>query len=109
MKWTSALPVMPEFARRPSEDTDRAPETSGSPPKQEMLDEMYMLFHRANDEVFEDGMDSYFSSNLNRVVKTQGIAAVVAPEKVMNGANVEVAEEALRQVGHMGDLRTHLA
>lgn len=73
------------------------------------MDILRKLFHDASDEVFEDGMDSYFSANLNRIVQTHGVAAIDALERVirMDDVNVESIEEALRQVGRMDDGRTH--
>ena len=63
----------------------------------------------SNEEVFEDRMGSCFGNDLNRIVKTQGIAAVVALEKVMNCANVKVAEEALIRMGRIDDQTIYFA
>lgn len=78
----------------------------------EMLaDMLHKLFRSANDEVFEDGMDSHFSNSLNRIIRTHGIAVVSALERIMcmDDVNPEVAAEALTWVGRMDDKQTHRA
>ena len=78
----------------------------------EMLaDTLHKLFRSANDEVFEDGMDSRFSNSLIRIIRTHGIAAVDALDKMicMDSVNPEVAAEALVWVGRMDDEQTHQA
>ena len=69
------------------------------------------LFHSANYEVFEDGMDSDFSNSLNRIISDHGIAAVDALEKMISddGVNPEVAAEALIWAGRMSDKATQHA
>ena len=49
------------------------------------------------------------SAGLARIVRDHGVAAVRALERIISAVdvNAEVAEEALRQVGHMDDKRTH--
>ena len=73
------------------------------------VDILHKLFRAASDDVFEDGMDSYFSTNLHHIIKEYGAAAIDALESVMDGANVGVTEEALRQVGNIDDDATHRA
>lgn len=68
---------------------------------QKMLpDRLLELFRSASDEMFEDGMDSYFSNGLNRIILTHGIAAVGALEAMIyaDGVNQEVAAEALSRM-----------
>ena len=76
----------------------------------EMLtDRLRELFRSASDEVFEDGMDSYFGSDLNRIILTHGVAAVGALEGMAcaDDVNPEVSAEALVWVGRMDDETTH--
>lgn len=72
-------------------------------------DALRKLFFDARDEVFEDGMSSFFSAGLICIVQDHGIAAVRALERIISAAdvNAEVAEEALRQMGYMDDKRTY--
>lgn len=67
------------------------------------------VFGAANDETFEDGMDSIFSVNLNRIIHAHGAAAINALDRIIHACQVNVAiiEEALRQAGRMDDARTH--
>ena len=67
------------------------------------------LFRGAIDEVFEDGMDSRFSKRLRRIVLDYGADAVNALAKVLDGANLGVAEEAIMQMGYIDDEATHPA
>lgn len=69
------------------------------------------LFRSANDEVFEDGMTSRFSDALRGFVRKHGGAAIKQLGVTIRTTNtsVKVAEEALRQVGHMKDGKTHSA
>lgn len=69
------------------------------------------LFHSANNEVFEDGMTSRFSDALRGFVRKHGGAAIEQLGVAIRAADtsVKVAEEALRQVGHMNDGKTHSA
>lgn len=79
---------------------------------QEILADMLRrLFHGANYEVFEDGMDSDFSNSLNRIIRDYGVVAIGALEEMMytDGVNPEVAAEALVWVGRMDDERTRRA
>ena len=72
-------------------------------------DMLQKLFFDARDEIFEDGMGSFFSAGLIRIVRDHGVAAVRALERIISAVdvNAEVAEEALRQMGHMDDKRTY--
>ena len=67
------------------------------------------LFRNVNGEVFEDGMTSSFSAALRGIVSEYGDAAVeqLAEMVLARDAPVDVAEEALRQVGHIKDAATH--
>ena len=65
------------------------------------------LFARSRYVVFHDGMTSDFSRELHRIVQTYGVPSIVALEKVLHGASVGVAEEALIQIGHIEDDKTH--
>lgn len=80
-----------------------------APDPQTPYDALYGLFRGAIDETFEDGMDSSFSMRLHRIILDYGMGAVDALEKVLDGANVGVAEEALRQIGYIDDPGTHRA
>ena len=98
--------VMTELTQRRSEKAISWYKAAAFTSDQEVLvDILRKLFHDASDEVFEDGMGSYFSVNLNRIVQTHGVAAINALERVihMDDVNVESIEEALRQVGRMDD------
>ena len=72
-------------------------------------DTLQKLFYDAGDETFEDGMASFFSASLIRIVRDHGVVAVRALERILSAAdvNIEVAEESLRQMGRMDDEKTH--
>ena len=72
-------------------------------------DTLQGLFRSANDEVFEDGMDSHFGGALRDFVQEHGIAAVRHLNAAIHsdGTPAKVAGEALRQVGYMSDTKTH--
>ena len=78
---------------------------------QALIKILHLLFRNANDKVFEDGIDSSFNADLNRIVRTHGITAVEALERItrMDGVNPEVAAEALVWAGRMDDETTHSA
>ena len=67
------------------------------------------LFCNVDGEVFEDGMTSNFSTALHGIISEYGIAAVEQLGKMTLARDVpvDVAEEALRQVGHIKDVATH--
>ena len=73
------------------------------------MDRLNNLFDNAHDEIFEDGMDTVFSNNLGRIIQDYGEDAIDALDSVMSSphANVEIIEEALRQVGQIDDRHTH--
>ena len=75
----------------------------------DLVDILGNLFDDACDEVFEDGMDTAFSNNLNHIVQVYGEIAIHALERVIHSdhVDVDVVEEALRQVGSMDDVQTH--
>ena len=67
------------------------------------------LFRNVDGEVFEDGMTSNFSTALHGIISEYGVVAVEQLGKLTlaRDAPVDVAEEALRQVGHIKDTATH--
>lgn len=86
--------------------------TSGLASDQEMLTDMLRdLLHKANYEVFEDGMDSNFSNNLNRIIQDHGVTVIDALEAMIyaEDVNQEVAVEALISAGRMDDRATQHA
>ena len=72
-------------------------------------DILQKMFFDARDEIFEDGMSSFFGAGLIRIVQVHGVAAVRALEGIISASdvNAEVAEETLRQIGYMDDKRTY--
>ena len=73
-----------------------------------LVDILNKLLRNSLDETFEDGMDSSFGDSLNRIVLAYGRSAIHALRIVMRmNVDGEVAEEALRQIGRMKDVRTH--
>ena len=102
--------AMDELGRRRMEGTHAWPKTAGlASDPEDLVDRLRKLFRDASDEIFEDGMDSFFSANLTRVVRDRGMVAVSVLESMISAdnVNVEIAEEALRQVGRMDDGKTH--
>lgn len=67
------------------------------------------LFVNAENETFEDGMDTAFSINLRRIIQYSGVNAVDVLDNILssNHVNAEIAEEVLRQIGYMNDTHTH--
>lgn len=62
------------------------------------------VFERAVDEHFEDGMESAFSRDLTRIVRCESDAVDYLINLIVGGqVNDELASEALRWMGHMGD------
>ncbi len=82
---------------------------NSAPDPQALRDMLLGLFRDADNETFHDGMDSRFSMRLHHILLDYGVDAVEALEKVLDGANVEVAGEALRQVGYVEDADTRKA
>ena len=78
-----------------------------SEPDQKLVDMLRDLFVRSRYVVFHDGMTSDFSRELHRIVQKYGVPSIVALEKVLRGASVGVAEEALMQIGYIEDKKTH--
>ena len=74
-----------------------------------MATDIRILFCNASYEVFEDGMDSNFGIDLTSIIQDHGIAAVEEIEKLIHadGANIEVATEALICTGRANDNDTH--
>ena len=74
-----------------------------------LVDKLNKIFDDARDEIFEDGMNSVFSNNLRRIVKIYGRVAIYALERAIHTdhVNIDVAEEALRQIGNMDGITTH--
>ena len=91
-------------------DIDR-PEASIAASRSRILADIRTLFRNAAYEVFEDGMNSYFGSNLTRIIQAHGFAAVEEIEKLIHadGANTEVAAEALICTGRVNDDNTRRA
>lgn len=77
--------------------------------EESIYDRLHGLFLDASDEIFEDGMNTNFSTNLHRIIQNNGVAAINVLERLVwnDDANVEVVEEALRQIGHMDHRSTH--
>ena len=67
------------------------------------------LFRNVDEEIFKDGMSSKFSTALCGIISEYGIVAVKQLEKMTlaRDAPVDIAEEVLRQVGHIRDTVTH--
>ena len=74
-----------------------------------LVNRLNKMFDDARDEVFEDGMNNAFSDNVNRIVKIHGRATIHALKRAIHtdNANIEVIEEALKQVGNIEDMTTH--
>lgn len=99
-----------ELARGRSESSVGWPESTWFTADSDILvARLDKLFSAAHDETFEDGMNSIFSANLNHIIQIHGSAAVNALERIIREryVNVAIIEEALRQVGRIGDARTH--
>lgn len=91
-------------------ETSILPEMFTFMAEREMLvNRLRELFHNANDEVFEDGMTSRFSHELHDVILKCGVAAIYQLRDIVraNDTSIEVAEEALRQLGQVNDAKTH--
>ncbi|MCX5826295.1 MAG: HEAT repeat domain-containing protein [Deltaproteobacteria bacterium] len=71
--------------------------------EKEFESEIWALFEAANDEIFEDGIESRFSKDLIKLIITFGNDAVTfITDSIISGhANPEVASEALRWIGRM--------
>jgi hypothetical protein len=69
----------------------------------EIDQEIELLFDRAKEEVFEDGMESEFSRGLISYIRRYGNAAIATLERliVTEQVNAEVASEAMRWLGHI--------
>lgn len=76
---------------------------------QELATKLRELFRNVDGEVFEDGTTSNFSTALHGIISEYGITAIEQLGKMTlaRDAPVDVAEEALRQVGHIKDVATH--
>jgi hypothetical protein len=75
-----------------------------------LYQEAEYLFASAKDEVFEDGLDSFFSKALVSRVQEYGDAFVdvLAHFILARDANEEVAWEALRWLGKLSDAKTYV-
>lgn len=71
--------------------------------------EIELLFDRAKEEVFEDGMESEFSRGLISYIRKYGNAAIATLERliVTEQVNAEVASEAMRWLGHINHSITY--
>ncbi len=76
---------------------------------QEMAAKIRELFHNVDGEVFEDGITSNFSTVLHGIISEYGAAAVEQLREITLARDVpiDIAEEALRQIGHIKDAATH--
>lgn len=102
--------MVAKLAYTPSKSAVSLPESAQLTPNTDILvTQLDRVFGAANDDTFEDGIESVFSANLNRIIQDHGAAAVDALEMVirMCHVNVVITEEALRQVGRMDDAQTH--
>ena len=74
-----------------------------------LVDRLRKMFGDARNEIFEDGIDTAFSDNLNCIIEDYHEVVIGAIKRIihMNYVNAEVVEEALRQVGNMDDKRSH--
>ena len=79
--------------------------------KQELLlsNRLANVFYNARDEVFESGMSSRFSKELHRIILEYGVVAIEQLcDMILSGnASMDVADEALRQLGCIDDAKTH--
>lgn len=77
--------------------------------RSEISADIRALFRNAVYEVFEDGMDSDFGSELIRIIHDHGVVAIEEIEKLIHAdnANMEVAAEALICTGRVNDDQTH--
>jgi len=68
-----------------------------------------LIFTKAKEEIFEDGMESVFSRNLSNFVKSYSHSAMEAIISVVlsNQTNAEVASEALRILGRLNHKSTY--
>lgn len=75
----------------------------------ESVTKIRKLFRNVDEEVFEDGMTSNFSTALHGIISEYGTAAVeqLGEMTLARDAPVDVAEEALRQIGQIKDVDTH--
>lgn len=110
------IPVAPETIARSMQGrtTENAvswakPIELAPDPEVLLVDSLRRLFHDSDNEVFEDGMSNEFSANLHLIIRNHGAAAVKALEHLVhkNDANIEAAEEALRQMGRIDHKSTH--
>lgn len=69
---------------------------------------MERLWHRADDEVFEDGMESALSNELSAIVREYGDNAVLEAHHLIRIAreSLDAAAEALRLLGRIQDRAT---
>lgn len=77
-------------------------------PASEMLAKLASMFDTAGEETFADGMDSDFSRMLHSIVRTYGSGAIneIGRTICSEGFDVEVAGEALRQIGSVDHLQS---
>jgi hypothetical protein len=82
-----------------------------SKPKLNVTQELTDLFFSAQEEFFEDGMDSTFALRLIELVVACGIPVVKELERsIANPAiNSETSEEALKAIGRINDPETYSA
>lgn len=68
-----------------------------------------LIFHAAQEERFEDGIESAFSRALVSMIQTHGNAAIATIEQTVasKDVNTEVAEEALRWIASVDQPESH--
>ena len=78
-------------------------------PDAELPSGLEAMFAAAGEETFADGMDSDFSRTLHSIVRRYGSGAINAIGRTIRSErfDVEVAGEAVRQIGSVDDLRSH--
>ncbi len=81
---------------------------NGLEPSILLTSKLAQLFDNAEDERFEDGMESEFSRNLNAIVAKHGEQALKALSGIIHSKSTcpETSGEALRWVGRVRDRRT---
>ena len=78
-------------------------------PDAELPSRLEAMFAVAGEETFFDGMDSDFARNFKSMVRSYGHAAIDSIGRMIRSQrlDVEVAGEALRQIGSVDDVRSH--
>ena len=103
--WAMSTRDTIEPARKESYESSRHEAIKAGFDQGMLKDAVGSMLHKANYEIFEDGMESGFSDSLNRIIKSHGIAAINTLERMMyaDSVNPQTAAEALIWVGRMED------